>query len=122
MRRTWWVALGIASALLLAAPVHASHEATTTGDNVVVTNGGPLTARAGGDEGRVALHPARYYATRDGGFVGHGRYSVIVTRDGRSRTYTETTPCRPTGAIRVGDFVRIRVVSGVVAAGSRHHC
>jgi hypothetical protein len=120
--RTVIAAGGVAAALLLAGPAHARQAETGTGDNVVVTNGGPVLLSAGGDDGRVVTQPVQYYATRDGGFVGRGQYLVEVIRGDRTRTYSGETPCGGAGTIRVGDLVRIRVDSGVVAAGSRHHC
>ena len=123
MRRAGIVIAAAAAALaLLAGSAQAEGYPRTASDNVVVGNAGPLLLSAGGSPTRVALGHAEYVATRDGGIVGRGRYTVRVVRDGRTTTYWERTPCVDTGAIRPGDLVRIQVVRGVVATGSDHGC
>ena len=123
-RRAWIAVAGAAASLVvvLLPAAHADHDATFVGDDVVVTNGHPLTLRVGGPSGLVSASPATYYATRDGGFVGRGGYLITVVGDRGTARYTSSSPCAGIGVIRVGDRVQIRVDAGVVAAGSSHHC
>jgi hypothetical protein len=112
----------VTAVVALAGPARADHETVSARDNVLVTDLGAVVLRAGGPEGSVATATLTYYATRDGGFVGRGSYVVRIVGDDGTRVYRSSKGCARTGAIEYGDRVQIRVDSGFVAAGSRHHC